>query len=145
MAIVRFQFTVWDTPARQDLFRYVRAALMLNVPARYRIGPGPGQEWAVLSDTRFTLDQVAAIGALAAFDLDDLPGEWQLPDDPETADRKAAQTQIQALIDATWVPSNEITYLDDDPNPWQTTLDANNAPGHTKAEPAPGSAWRSVE
>ena len=70
MPIVRFQSTVWNAPARQGLFRYVRARLMLNVPARYRIGPGAGQEWSVFSDTRLDLDQLAALGALAAFDLD---------------------------------------------------------------------------
>ena len=145
MAVVRFQLTVWNTPARQDLFRYVRASLMLNVPALYRIGPGQGQEWAVFSDTRFTLDQVAALGALAAFDLDDLPSEWELPDDPEHADRATAEAQIQALIDATWTPPDQITYPDGDPNMWQTTLDANGAPGHTKAEPSTDPSWRPVE
>ncbi len=144
MAIIRFQSIVWDAPARQDLFRYVRARLMLNVPARFRIGPGAGQEWSVFSDTRFDLEQVAALGALAAYDLDDLPNNWNLPDDPETADRDTAEAQIQALIDATWVPPDQITYAKDDPNPWQTTLDANGAPGHTRAEPSTESSWRSV-
>ncbi len=142
MAVVRFLLTVWNTPAYQDLFRYVRASLMLNVPSHYRIGPGPGQEWAVFSDTRFTLDQVAALGALAAFDLDDLPTDWELPDDPELADRAVAEAQIQTLIEATWTPPDQITYAFDDPNPWQTTLDANNAPGHTKADPSTDPSWR---
>lgn len=145
MAIVRFRSTVWDTPAFQDLFRYVRAALMLNVPARFRIGPGAGQEWTVFSDTRFTLEQVAALGALAAFDLDDLPAGWRLPDDPESADRDTAEMQIQSLIDATWTPPDQITYLEDDPNPYQTTLDANDAPGTAKAEPTTDPSWRPVE
>ena len=144
MAIVRFQSTVWDTPARQDLFRYVRARLMSNVPARYRIGPGAGQEWTVFSDTRFNFEQVAAIGALAAFDLDDLPDEWELPDDPEHADRAAAEAQIQTLIEATWTPPDQVD-VTDSLNPWQDVLDANNAPGHTKAEPAPDPSWRPVE
>ena len=142
MAIVRFRSNVWNTPARQDLFRYVRARLMLNVPARYRIGAGAGQEWSVFSDTRLDLEQVAALGALTAFDLDDLPDGWQLPDDPETADRDATEAQIQALIDATWTPPDQITYAVDDPNVWQTTLDANGAPGHTKAEPTTDASWR---
>ncbi len=182
MAIVRFQSTVWDTPARQDLFRYVGAELMLNVPARYRIGPGPGQEWTVFSDTRLTLDQVADIGALAAFDLDDLPGGWQLPDNPETADRDAAAKSIHALVSVVEPADIEyqetviiqvfdrelVTRIDPETgeehtfwvtldtthpvaveqtvaNVWQTTLDANNAPGHTKAESAPDPAWRPLE
>ncbi len=140
MAIVRLLSVVWDAPARQGLFRYVRASLMLGIPARYRIGPGPGQEWAVFSDTRFTLDHVAALGALAAYDLDDLPIGWQLPDDLETADRDAAETQIQALIEATWTPSDQVDTSGD--NPWQDVLDANNAPGHIKAESAPDPSWR---
>ena len=143
-AIVRFRSALWDNPLHQDLFRYVRARLMLNVPARYRIDPG-NQEWVVFSDTRFTLDQIAAIGALAAYDLNDLPAEWQLPNDPETADREAAEAQIQALIDATWVPSDQIVYAEDDPNPWQTALDANGAPGDTKAGLGPDLNWRPVE
>lgn len=142
MAIVRFQSTVWNTPARQDLFRYAVAELMLNVPARYRIGPGAGQEWSVFSDTRITLDQVGALGALAAFDLDDLPNGWELPDDPETADRVAACEQIQELIEATWVPADQVNTNVD--NPWQAVLDANDGPGIIKAESTTDPSWRPV-
>ncbi len=157
MPLVRFHETVWNTPAHQEILEFVSAALRLGNPALYDIDPG-GQRWMVFSDSRFTLDHMAQLGALAAFDVDDLPGDWALPTiiltDSETGqpvntgriDRPAAQAQIEALVAGTVVLSDKIIYLENDLNVWQTTLDAQpGLPGTVAAENAPDVAWTVVE
>lgn len=155
MALVRFLEVVWNNPAHQELLKYVSATLQLGQPAQYDIDPG-GIRWLVFSDTRFTLDHMAQLGALTAFDLDDLPGDWAIPTimvpdppnpdiDTGVIDRPAAQAQIEALVAGTVVLSADITYLEDDPNVWQTTLDAQpGSPGTVAAENAPDVAWTVV-
>ncbi len=155
MALIRFREVVWNNPAHQELLKYVSAALLLGEPAQYDIDPG-NQRWLVFSDTRFTLEHMAWLGALTAFDLDDLPADWALPTiisfdwetgestDTEIVIRDEAQAQIEALVAGVIVLPDAITYADEDPNVWQTTLDANNAPATVKAENAPDPAWTPV-
>ncbi len=150
MAVVRFRSTVWNTPRRQPILKYLSAALLLGTPASYRIGPGAGQEWLIFSDIRFTLDQVANLAAVVGLGLGQLPNPWVIPtiiddegNDTGIIDREAAEAKVLALVEDDVVLSADIDYAEDDQNVWQTTIDAQSGvPATVAAEPAPGVDWR---
>ena len=144
MPLVRFRSVVWNNPAFHLVIKWAKAVLALGQPATYRIGPGAGQEWLVFADQRFTLEQFAILGAIAAADPSDLSG-WTPPLLPGgEVDRPAAEAEIAAMV--TVVDPADITYDEDDPNSHQTTIDAQpGSPATIKAEPAPDVAWKAQE
>ena len=140
MSLVRFRTTVWNTPAFQPVLKWCKAYLAIETGAIYRIGPGAGQEWIIFDDSRFTLDHFATLGAIAAGGPGPFVG-WEPPLHPDgSIDREATEAEIASRI--TVVDPADITYPEDDPNVYQTTLDAQSAPATIAAEPATEVAWR---
>ena len=132
MATVGIRATAWDglRDNQRQIMRLAVARLQLGVPARFTDGTN---DWFMFSDWRFNLDQVAILGALVVA-VAGLPEAWTPPLNPDsTVDREATEAAVITYVSPTVVWPDDIVYLDDDPNPWQTTLDAQSAPAAIRA------------
>jgi hypothetical protein len=121
--------------------------LALGTPARY---DDAGTEQFVFDDWRFNLDHFAIVGALANV-VSGLPGSWTPPtildgegQDTGIVDRDAVEADVIARVAPTIVWPADITYAEDDPNPYQTTLDANSAPAAMRGWGAVPASWNPV-
>ncbi len=116
--------------------------LHLGQPALY---DDAGVEQYVFDDWRFDLNLYAIIGSLANV-LGGLPSGWTPPLNPNgTVDRDAVEAEVISRVAPTVVWPADITYQDDDPNPRQTTLDANSAPAAMRGWGAVPVSWVPVE
>ena len=142
MATVGIRATAWDglRDNQRAIMRWGVARLALGTPARFTDGT---DEWFVFDDWRFDLDQIAILGALAVA-VSGLPVAWEpptiitygfdgIPTDTGKVDRKATEAEVIAFVSPTVVWPDDITYDVDDPNRWQTTLDAQGAPASLRA------------
>jgi len=134
MAGIAFSKTVWDGLGTRDrtILKYLSAVLTLGDQARYL--DGSLDEWFVFDDWRFKLVHIAYLGCVIS-NRDDIPPGYTIPqiDSPGGGD-DLAQMRLDirtfcenpGRVNPLVLPST----LDftDDPNPWQTTLDAQNAP-----------------
>ena len=112
--------------------------LSLGEPALY---DDAGTEHCVFADSRFNLDHFATVGALANV-LAGLPAGWTPPLNPDgTVDRDAVEADVITRVASTIVCPADITYPPGDPNPWQTTLDANSSPTSIRGGGAVPTGW----
>ncbi len=150
MATLGIARATWDALAsnQRQIMRHMVKRLALGTPALYET-PGAVQWW-IFDDWRFDLDHFAIVGALAN-ELGNLPAGWTPPtiiidgQDTGVVDRAAVEADVIARVAPTIVWPADITYADDDPNPQQTTLDANSAPAAMKGGGAVPETWTPVE
>lgn len=132
MATVGIKVTAWDglRDNQRAVMRWAVGRLALGTPARFTDGT---EEWFTFDDWRFDLDQIAILGALVVA-VAGLPVAWTPTLNLDgTVDRAATEAQVIAFVGPTVVWPAAITYPVDDPNPWQTTLDAQGAPAAIRA------------
>ena len=153
MATLAIQRSTWNGLAnnQRQIMRLMVKRLALGQPARY---DDAGTEHFVFDDWRFDLDHYAIIGALAN-ELSNLPVDWEPPTiqgvdengdpfDTGIVDRPAVEVEVIARVAPTIVWPADITYAEDDPNPYQTTLDANAAPAAMTGWGAVPASWNPV-
>ena len=115
--------------------------LALGTPALY---DDAGTEHYVFDDSRLDLDHFAIAGALAN-ELSSLPVGWVPPLDGEgNIDRAAVEADVIARVAPTIVWPTDITFAEDDPNPYDTVLRANGAPVAMNGWSAVPENWVSV-
>ncbi len=143
----------WDGLAnnQRQIMRLMVPRLALGTPALY---DNAGLEEWVFDDWRFDLDHYAIIGALANV-VSGLPGSWEPPTiqgvdengdpfDTGRVDRAAVEADVIARVAPTIVWPADITYAEDDPNPYDTTLRANTAPAAMNGWGAVPASWSPV-
>ena len=153
MATLTIRRATWDGLAsnQRQIMRLMVKRLALGQPARY---DDAGTEHFVFDDWRFDFDHYAIIGALANV-LSGLPGSWTPPTiqgvdengdpfDTGIVDRVAVEADVIARVASTIVWPDDITYAEDDPNLYQTTLDANTAPAAMRGWGAVPASWTPV-
>ena len=132
VATVGIRQAAWDglRDNQRAVMRWAVARLALGIPARYTDGT---DEWFVFDDWRVNLDQIAILGALVVA-LSGLPVGWEPTLNPDgTVDRATTETRVIGYVSPTVIWPADITYDEFDPNPWQTTLDAQGAPDAIRA------------
>lgn len=150
MSTLTIRRTTWDGLAnnQRQIMRLMVKRLSLGRPALY--DDAGTEEW-VFDDWRFDLDHYAITGSLANV-LTGLPGGWTPPTiialdengdpfDTGVVDRAAVEADVIARVTPTIVWPADITYADPDPNPYQTTLDANSAPAAMRGWGAVPASW----
>ena len=115
---------------QRDIMRWAFTKLQLGPrPALYET-PG-GVLWFIFDDWRLDLLMFARFGTLAN-EVANLPNNWKPPTtgtgQNKQVDRAAVEAKAIELVQASIVLPADITYPERDPNPYQTTLDANSAP-----------------
>ena len=144
MATLTIRRATWDGLAnnQRQIMRLMVKRLHLGQPALY---DDAGTEQYVFDDWRFDLDHYAIVGALANV-LSGLSGSWTPPLKQDgTVDRDAVEAEVIARVTPTIVWPADITYAEFDPNPYQTTLDANAAPAAIRGWGAVPASWVPVE
>jgi len=133
MAALAFSASVWSGLPQRDktILRYLSAVLTLGNHVRYE--RPDTSEWFVFDDWRFKMVHVAYLGCVIS-NRDDIPPGYTIPQLPDGGGDDLAQMRSDIMafcqsgsrVNPLVLPST----LDftDDPNPWQTTLDAQNAP-----------------
>ena len=151
MATLGILRATWDGLAnnQRQIFKHMVKRLALGTPALYET-PGVVQWW-IFDDWRFNLDHFAIMGALAN-ELSNLPPGWTPPtiidsegQDTGVVDRAAVEADVIARVAPLIVWPVDITYAEDDPNLYQTTLDANSAPAAMQGGGAVPDTWASVQ
>ncbi len=150
MATLSIRRSTWDGLAnnQRQIMRWMVKRLALGTPALY---DDAGTEQFVFDDWRFNLDHFAIIGSLANV-LSGLPVDWEPPTiqgideqgqpfDTGIVDRDAVEADVIARVAPTVVRPADITYAEDDPNLYQTTLDANSAPAAMRGWGAVPASW----
>ncbi len=140
MATLTIRRATWDGLAnnQRQIMRLMVKRLALGQPARY---DDAGTEQYVFDDWRFDHDHFAIVGSLANV-LSGLPGSWTPPlDGAGKVDRVAVEAEVISRVAPTIVWPADITYPDDDPNLYQTTLDANAAPLAMRGWNAVPASW----
>ncbi len=149
MPTLSIQRSVWDGLAnnQRQIMRLMVKRLALGTPALY---DDAGTEQFVFDDWRFNLDHFAIIGSLANV-VSGLPVDWEPPtildgegQDTGIVDRDAVEADVIARVAPTVVRPADIIYAEDDPNPYQTTLDANSAPAAMQGWGAVPASWSPV-
>jgi len=126
VAVLGIKVDTWQglRQNQRSVMRWAVARLALGLPAQFTDGV---DEWFVFSDWRFDVEQIAILGALADA-LTGLPETWTPTLNPDsTVNRAATEAEVLAYVSPTIVWPDDIAYLEDDPNRWQTTLDAQTA------------------
>lgn len=127
------------TVKQRRIARWVLSSVGLTAPAAFT-APG-GNVWLVFDDHRIDLRDVAYFGRFAAL-LAQLPAGWDPPDgwDDLTAG------QVRALV-REWLSSRVVWPVDvpEGEDPWQTVLDAQNAPAGVRAGNSVPTTWVPVE
>lgn len=132
MAALAFSASVWSGLSQRDrtILRYLSAVLRLGNHVRYE--RPDTSEWFVFDDWRFKLVHVAYVGCVIS-NRDEIPPGYTIPlTDSGTEDLAQMRLDIRAFCEDLGrtnplVLPSALDYTDD-PNPWQTTLDAQNAP-----------------
>lgn len=133
MAGLAFDVTTWQGLSQRDqtILRYLSAVLTLGKPNRY--ADQTANEWFVFADGRFGLTHLAYLGCVIS-NRDEIPVDYEIPtSDGVNEDLNQMRQDIRAFCENPartnpLVLPADITYPENDPNPWQTTLDAQNAP-----------------
>ena len=131
---------------QRDLMRWAFTKLHLGgYPAVY--DTPAAVRWFIFDDTRLDLLMFARLGTLAN-EVASLPANWKPPTtgtgQNKVIDRDAVEAKAIELVQASIVLPADIDYAEDDPNLYQTTLDANNAPNAMRGWGAVPASWVSV-
>ena len=141
--------SAWDGLAnnQRQIMRLMVKRLALGQPAVY---DDAGTEHYVFDDWRFDLDHFAIVGALTNV-VSGLPAGWTPPtiidsegQDTGIVDRAAVEADVIARVAPTIVWPADITYAEDDPNVYDTTLRANTAPAAMNGWGAVPASWSPV-
>ena len=142
----------------KTIFRFLGQKLALGKPARFL--DGSNNEWYVFDDHRFKPKPVAYFGCVAA-NLSSIPAGYSIPmidlldgdgnptgeqvmdraklvDDIKTFCENPARTHPLVL-------PKDVVFPDQDPNPWQTLLDAQGTPAAMKMGSSVPDSWKPVE
>ena len=127
---------------QRQLMRWAFQKLELGQPALYETPAAV--HWFVFDDTRLDLLMFARFGTLAN-EIAGLPKNWKPPTtgtgQNKRVDRAAVETEAISRVQASIVLPADIVYLAGDPNPYQTTLDANSAPAAMRGWGAVPDTW----
>ncbi len=133
---------------QRDIMRWAFRKLELGQPALYE-APG-GVRWFIFADHRLDLLMFARLGTLAN-EVAGLPNGWKPPTtgtgQNKRSDRAAVEAEAISRVQASIVLPADIDYggfADPVANPYQTTLDANNAPAALRGAGALPAGWVSV-
>ena len=131
---------------QRQIMRWAFQKLQLGNPALYDT---PALvRWFIFDDRRLDLLMFARLGSLAN-EVAGLPNSWKPPTtgtgQNKRVDRAAVEVEAISRVAAVIVLPEDITYPESDPNPYQTTLDANSAPAALQGGGAVPTAWTSVE
>ncbi len=131
---------------QRQIMRWAFTLLHLGVhPAVYETPSAVS--WFVFDDHRLSLHMFARLGTLANEVAGLSPG-WKPPTigtgQNKVIDRAAVEAKAIELVQASIVLPEDIVYSEFDPNPYQTTLDANSAPASMQGGSAVPDSWVSV-
>ena len=158
MAALGIRKTAWQGLSDRDksIVRFMGDVLALGQPAEYETGGGV--RWFVFDDHRFKARHVAYFGCVLA-NLGDIPGGYALPmvdvlDEDgqkigERLDKPTLRSQIKnfcenpARINPLVLPK-DVVFAEDDPNPWQTLLDAQGTPSAVRMGSSVPDSWTAV-
>jgi hypothetical protein len=139
MASLAIRVSAWNALSERDktIFRHAGELLRLGVPARY-VNPS-AVEWFVFDDHRFTAKHIAYFGCLVA-NISSFPPAYEIPED------KAQLTQdiITFCNNHGVVLPKDVVFPPDDPNPWQTLLDAQGTPSAVQMALGVPDTWTPV-
>ena len=136
--------------------RWAFRKLALGVPVLYEAKGGPPpREWFISDDWRLDLLMFARLGTLAN-EVAGLPVGWTPPTiqgidengdpfDTGRVDRPAVEAEAISRVQASIVLPEDIVYPEFDPNPYQTTLDANSVPAAMRGWGAVPANWTPIE
>lgn len=126
MTALGIRVSAWQGLSNRDkvIVRMLTSDLLeLGQPARF--AQPNGTEWFVFDDHRFKLNEVSWFGALIA-NLGDVPAGYEIPTEGGRVDKAKLRRDAKQFLQPRRVWPVEIP--EDDPNPWQTVLDAQGAP-----------------
>ena len=130
---------------QRQLMRWAFRKLELGQPALYETPAAV--RWFIFDDRRLDLLMFARLGALANV-VSGLPPGWKPPTigtgQNKRVDRAAVEAEAISRVQASIVFPEDITYPEQDPNPYQTTLDANGAPSSMRGGSVVPEDWVSV-
>ena len=148
-----------DRNKRIMRFTPVGDVLELGVPARFLDGGGV-VEWFVFDDHRFKVVPMAYFGCLAA-NLADIPSGYVVPEiellDEEglgtgvfVLNRVKLRSDIKSFCEDPartnpLVLPKDVVFPENDPNPWQTLLNAQGVSGNIKMASGVPESWKAVE
>ena len=131
---------------QRDIMRWAFQKLELGEPALYETPAAV--RWFIFDDGRLDLLMFARLGTLAN-EVAGLPKGWKPPTtgtgQNKRVDRAAVEAEAISRVQASIVLPADIVYPDDDQNPWQTTLDANNAPASMRGDGSVPADWVSFD
>ena len=144
MASLAVRKTTWQAQTVRDrqILRYLASdVLELGQPAHFK-APSTAI-WFIFDDWRFDLAGVSWFGALVA-NISDVPPGYIVPVDGDgNVDMPALRSDAKGFLTSKRVWP--VTILDDDPNPWQTVLDAQGAPAAVQMASGVPVTWTAVE
>ena len=144
MTALAIRRNAWESLSDRDrhIFRFMGEKLQLGVPARF-LDPS-SNEWFVFDDHRFEPKPMCYFGCVAA-NLGEIPGGYVIPETrQELVDDIKAFCENPARTNPLVLPS-DIVFPEDDPNPWQTLLDAQGTPASMRMASGVPISWTPVE
>jgi len=149
MAALGVRKTAWNglSVRNKTILRYIGSVLQLGTPSEF-IAPG-GAHWFIFDDHRFKAVVLAYFGCTVA-NLGDIPGGYTLPTTPGGGlDRPQLRSDIRAFCENParthpLVLPQDVVYPENDPNPWQTLLDAQGTPATVKMASGVPANWTPV-
>ena len=148
MATLGIRRNAWESLSGRDqtIFRFMGEKLALGVPARFL--DASANEWFVFDDTRFKAKHMCYFGCVAA-NLGEIPGGYTLPMDGGSLDRAQLVQDIKTFCENPartnpLVLPKDIEFVFDDPNPWQTLLDAQGTPNSIRMASGVPPSWTPV-
>ena len=130
---------------QRQIMRWAFQKLALGEPALYETPAAV--RWFLFDDTRLDRLMFARLGTLAN-EIGGLPISWKPPTtgtgQNKQVDRAAVEAEAISRVQALIVLPEDIVYEDEDPNVYQTTLDANSAPASMRGGGTVPEDWVSV-
>ncbi len=142
MATLAVRKTAWQglSARNKTILRAIGDILQLGTPAEF--AAGGGAKWFVFDDHRFKPKVIAYFGTLVA-NLSSIPSGYTLPlDGSGEVDKRQLRIDAKGVLDPllAW----PVTIPDDDPNPWQTILDAQGTPAAVQMASGVPASWTAV-
>jgi len=139
----------WQGLSTRDktILRYIGDVLQLGVPAEFETPAAV--RWFIFDDHRFKAKVIAYFGCTIA-NLGDIPTGYTLPLTPEGGlDRPQLRSDIRAFCENParthpLVLPKDVIFPPEDPNPWQTLLDAQGTPSAVQMGSGVPASWTPV-